>query len=67
MSVRPIKQVFLELEKEIKLLKTPEPPREHIQQSLVLIAEMRVSLNDVEYLVKSLHNSLLAHDHFQSD
>lgn len=65
MSVRPIKQVFAELEHEARALRTPEPPREHVQRALVLINELRVSLNDLEYLVKSLHFSILTYDHFQ--
>lgn len=67
MSVRPIKEVYFELQQEVKALATPNPPREHIQQALVLITEMRVSLNDIEMLVKSMHNSLLTFDHFNSD
>ncbi len=67
MEIRPIKQVFLELEQEVKALATTDQPREHIQRALALVAETRVSLNDIEYHVKSLHHSLLTYDHFQID
>jgi hypothetical protein len=67
MSVRPIKDAYTELQQEVKQLNTTNPPREHIERALALVCEMRVSLNDIEWLVKSLHNSLLTFDHFNSD